>query len=135
MKKLSSILCTILISFSLFGCASKLDYSEVNSYSDNITSILLNSINQLDYDTFSSYLSDDMKDSYTLGTFQKEGSEILRELGSFESLSFYAGEKRNGYIYIIYDVSYSHSENPVSISITFKENDDSHKVYALYFDK
>ncbi|WP_294352910.1 DUF3887 domain-containing protein [uncultured Clostridium sp.] len=135
MKKLSIILSTILILFSLTSCSTKLDYSEVDNYADNITKELLISINNLSYDDFASYLSDDMKESYTLGTFQTESAEILNEFGSFKSLSFYAGEKRNGYIYIIYDVSYSNLENPISISITFKENDDSHKVYELYFDK
>lgn len=135
MKKISIILCSLLISFSLVSCASKLDYSEVNNYSDNITENLLSSINELSYDNFSSYLSDDMKESYTLGIFQKESSEILKNFGAFESLNFYAGEKKNGYINIIYDVSYSNLDKPVSVSITFKENDNSHKVYALYFDK
>jgi hypothetical protein len=125
----------ILITLSLFtGCSKEIEYSQVSNYADNQTIALLTSINELDYNKFSSYLSDEMASSYDLATFQKETNEILVNLGSFQSLSFDYCERRGDYLYLIYDTTYSYSEEKIRISITFKENDEAHKIYEFYID-
>lgn len=126
---------SILIILSLFaGCTKEIEYSQVSNYADNVTTALLSSMNELDYNKFSSHLSDEMNSSYDLATFQKETNEILANLGSFQSLSFNYGEKHGDYLYIIYNATYSNSEDEIKISITFKENDEAHKIYEFYFD-
>ncbi|HEY5525344.1 MAG TPA: DUF3887 domain-containing protein [Clostridium sp.] len=133
-KKLFNCL-FILIILSLFtGCSKKIEYSQVSTYADNVTTALLTSINELDYNKFSSNLNDEMKDSYDLATFQKETTEISADLGTFQSLSFEYGEKHGDYLNLIYNTRYSNSEKDIRISITFKENDEAHKVCEFYFD-
>jgi len=125
----------IFIIISLFtGCNKEIEYSQVSNYSDNITTKLLTSINEIDYDKFSSNLSDEMNSSYDISTFQKETNEILVNLGSFQSLSFYYGERHGDYLQLIYNVTYSNSEEEIRISVTFKENDEAHKIQEFYFD-
>lgn len=116
------------------GCAKKANYNDISNYSDETLTSLLTSMNELNYDKFSSYLSYDMKESYSLSTFQSETTNIVDKIGTFESLSYYDGEERNGYISLIYDAKYSNSPDTVTISITFKKDDENHKVYQLYFD-
>lgn len=135
MKK--NVLCItsiFIMIFSLIGCAKKADYNNVSNYSDETLSSLLTSMNELNYDKFSSYLSTDMKNSYDLSTFQSETTNIIDKIGTFESLTYYDGEEKNGYISLIYDAKYSNSTDTISISITFKKDDKEHKVYQLYFD-
>ena len=132
-KKLKSILFIFLITLTLISCNKSIDHSEVKDYADSITASILYSINNLDYDSFSSYLCDEMKASYELGTFQSETNNILDKLGNFKSLTFVAGEEANGYVSIIYDATYSNVDKPVRISIRFKKDDDTHKVQELYF--
>ncbi|MDS0526051.1 DUF3887 domain-containing protein [Clostridium sp. SHJSY1] len=134
MKKFLLCFIFIIITFSFIGCTSKVDYNSVNSYSDETLTSVLTAMNQLDYDKFSSYLSSEMQTSYSLSNFQSETTNIMNKIGSFESLSYFYGEERNGYISLIYDVKYSNSENTVPISITFKKDDNEHKIYQLYFD-
>lgn len=131
-KKLLRIIISITLIFSLAGCTKDIKYADIKDFADNVTSEVLTSINNLDYNTFSSYLSDDMKNSYDLAAFQKETVEIGNNLGSFKSLSFYAGVEKSGYLNLIYDVVYSNNDD-VRISISFKKDDESHKVYQLYF--
>lgn len=130
--KLSII--SIIISFSLIGCGKKLDYNEINTYSDEILSSILTSLCNNDYDTFSSYLSDEMISSYGYETFQKESASLITNAGIFKSLKFDTGEKRNGYIFAIYDTEFTDEPEGVRVSILFKEDDPSHKVYELYLD-
>ena len=133
-KKLFNCL-FILIILSLFvGCSKKIEYSQVSTYADTVTTTLLTSINELDYNKFSSNLNDEMKDSYDLATFQKETTEISADLGTFQSLSFEYGEKHGDYLNLIYNTKYSNSEKEIRISITFKENDETHKICEFYFD-
>ncbi|PRR80710.1 DUF3887 domain-containing protein [Clostridium vincentii] len=133
-KKLFNCL-FILIILSLFaGCSKEIEYSQVSTYADTVTTSLLTSINELDYDKFSSNLNDEMKDSYDFALFQKETNEISATLGTFQSLSFYYGEKRGDYFYLIYNTNYSNSDKEIRVSITFKENDETHKVCEFYFD-
>jgi len=125
----------ILMTFSLFtGCSKEIDYSQVSNYADTVTTSLLTSMNELDYNKFSSNLDDEMKTSYDLALFQKETNEISSSLGTFQSLSFYYGEKHGDYLYLIYNVTYSNSQKDINISIAFKEDDETHKVYEFYFD-
>ncbi|MDD6794017.1 MAG: DUF3887 domain-containing protein [Clostridiaceae bacterium] len=131
-KTVLNILLFLTLIFSLTGCTSSVEYDSVKNYADNITSEVLTSINNLDYDSFSSYLSDEMKASYDLGTFQKETIQIGNDFGSFKSLSFYGGQEKSGYVNLIYDVVYSNCDD-VRISISFKKDDSEHKVYQLYF--
>lgn len=133
-KKFLLLFTVLLLSLILGSCTKTVSYDDVKDYSDSIVNSLLTSINNLDYDTFSSYLSEDMKESYTLSSFQSETSKIINNSGNFESAEFYAGEDRNGYISLIYDVKFSNMENTTPISITFKKNDKEHKVQQLYFD-
>jgi hypothetical protein len=133
-KKLFNCL-FILIILSLFaGCSKEIEYSQVSNYADNVTTSLLTSINELDYNKFSSNLNNEMKDSYDVSLFQKETNEILSNLGTFQSLSFDYGEKNGDYLNLIYNTNYSNSEKEIRISITFKENDETHKVCEFYFD-
>lgn len=67
-----------------------------------------------------------MKNSYDLGTFQKESVKIGTDFGSFKSLSFYAGKERSGFLNLIYDVVYSNSDD-VRISISFSKKIQSIK--------
>lgn len=132
-KKLLSIFLLLLFIPSIFiGCSKKLDYSEISSYSDEVLSTVLTALSNNDYDTFSKHLSDDMAESYDYGTFQKESSILINTVGVFKSLEFDDGEKRNDYNFAIYNVKFSDSEENVRVSVTFKENDTSHKIYELY---
>ena len=135
MKKNFLLLFTsFLILTTLVSCAKSVSHDEVKDYSDSIVNSLLISIDNLDYDTFSTFLCDDMNESYTLSTFQKESVNIINNVGMFECAEFYAGEDRNGYISLIYDVKFSNKEETTPISITFKKDDSEHKVQQLYFD-
>lgn len=126
---------SILIILSLFaGCSKEIEYSQVSNYADDVTTGLLSSMNELDYNKFSSYLSDEMSSSYDLAAFQTETNEILANLGSFQSLIFDYGEKHGDYLYLIYDTTYSNADQKIRISITFKENDEAHRIYEFYFD-
>ncbi len=133
-KNFLLLLCSFILLITLISCAKTVAYDEVQDYSDSIVNSLLLSINNLDYDTFSTFLCDDMKESYTLSTFQKESINIINNAGMFECAKFYAGEDRNGYISLIYDVKFSNKEETTPISITFKKDDSEHKVQQLYFD-
>ena len=83
-KTVLNILLFLTLIFSLTGCTSSVEYDSVKNYADNITSEVLTSINNLDYDSFSSYLSDEMKASYDLGTFQKETIQIGNDFASLD---------------------------------------------------
>ncbi|MBD7913129.1 MULTISPECIES: DUF3887 domain-containing protein [Clostridium] len=133
-KSLLYFITIFTVIFVLTGCVNKVDYNSVSNYSDETLTSALTSMNELDYDKFSSYLSDDLKESYNLATFQSETTNIMNKIGTFESLTYYDGEERNGYISLIYDAKYSNSQDTVSISITFKKDDKEHKIYQLYFD-
>lgn len=132
----------IILSFSLLfvlfltlvGCGKKVTSSEISDYADNTLNSVLTALSNNDYDTFSSYLSDEMKESYDLSTFQKESSLLITNVGVFKSSEFDTGEKRNGYISIIYDATFSDEPDGVRVSITFKEGDPAHKIYELYLD-
>ena len=132
-KKLFSISLLLLFIPSIFiGCVKKLDYSEISSYSDEVLSTVLTALSNNDYNTFSSNLSDDMKESYDYGTFQTESALLITTVGVFESLEFDYGEKRNGYNFAIYNTKFSDDEEEVRVSVAFKEGDEGHKVYELY---
>ena len=132
-KKLFSISLLLLFIPSIFiGCVKKLDYSEINSYSDEVLSTVLTALSNNDYNTFSKHLSDDMKESYDYATFQKESAILITTVGVFESLEFDYGEKRNGYNFSIYNTKFSDEEEEVRVSVAFKEGDEDHKVYELY---
>lgn len=133
-RKFLLLLTNVLLLFILAGCAKAVNYNNVKDYADPIVNSILTSINNLDYNTFSSYLSDDMKESYTLSAFQSETANIINNEGTFESAEFYAGEERGNYIYLIYDVKFSSNDETTPISITFEKNDEEHKVQQFYFD-
>lgn len=133
-KKLINCLFFLIILSLFTGCSKAIEHSQVSSYADTVTTSLLESINELDYNKFSSNLNDEMKDSYDFALFQKETNEILSNLGTFQSLSFDYGEKKGDYLNLIYNTKYSNSEKEIRISITFKENDETHKVCEFYFN-
>ena len=82
-KKFLLLFTVLLLSLILGSCTKTVSYDDVKDYSDSIVNSLLTSINNLDYDTFSSYLSEDMKESYTLSSFQSETSKIINNSGNF----------------------------------------------------
>ena len=132
-KKLTSIILLILFVPAIFiGCGKKLDYSEISSYSDTVLSSVLTALSNNDYATFASHLSDELVESYDYATFQKESALLINTVGSFQSLEFDTGEKRNGLNFAIYNTKFSDSEENVRVSIVFKEDDLTHKVYELY---
>lgn len=133
-KKLLFLVSALSLFLMLSGCSKSVNYSDVEDYSDSIVNSMLTSINNLDYDSFSSYLSDDTKSSFSLGDFQTQAAEILNNAGTFESAKFYAGQEKNGNISLIYDVKFSNLDNTSPISITFKKDDKEHKVQEFYFD-
>ncbi|MCR4943737.1 MAG: DUF3887 domain-containing protein [Clostridium sp.] len=133
-KRILFLLTALSMIFIFSGCAKSVQYDAVKDYADPIVNSMLTSINNLDYNAFSSYLSDDMKNSLSLAEFQKETAEILSNAGTFKSATFYAGEDKNGYVSLIYDVSFSNLTDTTPISITFKKDDNEHKVEQFYFD-
>lgn len=133
-KKFLFLTSIFLLFFSLTGCSKTVNYDDVKDYSDPIVNSILTSINNLDYDTFSSYLDEELKKYYSLSTFQSETANIINNEGMFEYANFYAGEDRNNYISLIYDVKFSNKDATTPISITFKKDDTQHKVQQLYFD-
>lgn len=133
-RKLMLYVSIFSVLFILTGCTKSVKYDDVKNYSDDIVNSLLVSINNIDYNTFSSYLSEDMKESYSLSTFQSESANIINNAGVFESATFYAGKYNKEYISLIYDVQFSSMESTTPISITFKKNDDDHKIYQIYLD-
>jgi hypothetical protein len=133
-KKFIFLLTNVLLFLILGGCAKSISYDEVKDYSDSIVNSLLCSINNLDYNTFSSFLSNELNESYTLSVFQKECTNIINKEGTFEYAEFYAGEERNGYISLIYHIKFSNKDETTPISITFKKTDSNHKIQQLYFD-
>ena len=134
-KKILSLgLILFLIPSILIGCGKKLEYSEVSSYGDKVLEEVLTALSNNDYQSFYSHLSDDMAESYEYGIFQKESALLITTVGVFKSLEFDTGEKRNGYNFAIYNTKFINNgeEEDVRVSVAFKEDDESHKVYELY---
>lgn len=131
-KKNLFLLLLFLSITTLTGCAKKIDYSQISDYSDSALTSIIMSFSQSNYDLFASVVSDDLKESYDYDTFQQESRILLDNLGTLENIEFEAGEIRNGYISAIYNGTFSDEPDNVRISISYKEDDDEHKIYEFF---
>lgn len=136
-KKFFTFIISGILALSLISCSSKYDSTTVRQYSDNITKNILNSMADLNYEGFSKKLDNTMKElTPDNAAFLNLVMPIQNAVGTYEknSLEFVEAEVQKGTINVLYKAKFTNEDEPVRISISFKEDDPDHKVCGLLFN-
>ena len=106
------------------------DWREI---ADPITENILQSLKNNDYQGFIKDFSEEMKNAYTLQIFTDTKELLDSKIGAYISKEFDRVEKDDGYIVVFYSAQFENEDN-VTVRVVFKEDDETHKVYGLWFD-
>ena len=101
--------------------------------SENIAENILQSLNNNDYQGFIKDFSEEMKNEYTLQVFTDTKEFLDSKIGAYISKEIHSAKRDEGYIVVFYSAQFENEDN-VIVKVVFKEDDETHKVYGLWFD-
>ncbi len=135
-KKISFLLSIIFLLSFFTSCGKKIDTEGLRSYSDGALESILMAANKDDYEKYSKDFSDKMKELLTEKNFKQQNKVIKEKIGDYVSKEFVKAtikrDKGIDYIVAIYKAKYTDEPKEVMVSITFRENDENHKVEGLF---
>jgi uncharacterized protein YxeA len=127
------ILITLILSIlSSCGKTESVNSDEVRKYSDSMLENILVSADKEDYESYSKDFSDKMKEAVNEKNFKEQNKLIKSKIGNYKTKEFLKVQAKGEYITAIYKAKYSEEPKDVMITITFKNNDESHKVEGLF---
>lgn len=135
-RKIYCILTIVFVFTLLSGCGNNVNTEEVRNYSDSILENILAAGNKDNYTDYSKDFSENMKTALNEDLFNKNNSLIKDKIGKYVSKEFIKvntkKEKGIDYVVAIYNAKYSNEPQGAIVSITFKKDDNSHKVEGLF---
>jgi hypothetical protein len=109
-----------------------MDVNAVRSYSDQISSSFLSSMNTNNYDSTSSYLSGNTKNTVTVLVYPNYRASIQSNYGNFTGYVFWKAAFENNVPTIYYNATYSKQPRVVARFVYVDEN-QGHKIVSVNF--
>jgi len=133
-RKMIIFVMTIVLVTLLASCGQKanINADDVRKYSDAKLENILKASNNDDYEAYSKDFSSKMKEALNENSFKEQNKIIKSKIGKYESKEFDKVQVKGEYITAIYKAKYSEEPKDVMITITFKNEDENHKVEGLY---
>ncbi len=119
-----------------FGCAAKVDVSEVRSYADSMSENLLTAINGKNYEMFSRDFDSAMENAVSKSKFSTLLAQINGKIGAYipNSKEFERAYKSGKFMNVVYKAKFTNETSSVTVRIVFDEVNGKHKISGLWFD-
>lgn len=109
------------------------DNREVQAVADPILDGVLKGFTEEDYDLYSQYFDDTLKDVISKKKFLQTRSSILKSIGTYESRSYLGYLQKGKTTVVLWKGKFSHSADDVLIKLVLSRRGDQTKVLGLWF--
>jgi len=103
-------------------------------YASEITEGILNAINSDDYDKYSEFFTQEMKDKVPEPTARQLNSVIKLEIGTYESKEFWKTEIAGQYTAVYYKARFTNEPDDVIVKVVFQKSGGKVYVAGLWLD-
>jgi len=103
-------------------------------YASDIAEGILNAINSDDYDKYSEFFTQEMKDKVPEPTARQLNSVIKLEIGTYESKEFWRTEITGQYTAVYYQARFTNEPDDVIVKVVFQKAGGKVYVAGLWLD-
>jgi hypothetical protein len=129
----------VLVGVCVSGCTSQdtvisgEERMAVLAYADTIADNLLQGFNEDNYTMYSRDFSAEMKGGLTGAAFRQNREFVVSRIGLYESRGDPVVTESGEYIAVNYPADFER-ENGVNVRFVFRNGDESHRLYGLWFN-
>lgn len=109
------------------------DQAQVIAFANPITGNLLDGFNKDNYTQYSRDFSSEMKTALDEKAFELNRALVISKIGSFVSRGDPVVTGSREYLVVNYKADFE-QEQGVDVRVVFRNGDDTHQVYGLWFD-
>jgi hypothetical protein len=109
------------------------DNPEVQAVADPILDGLLKGVKEADYDLYSQYFDDTLKDVISQKKFLQTRNSILKSIGAYQSRSYLGFLQKGKTTVVLWKGRFAKSADDVLIKLVLSRRGDQTKVLGLWF--
>jgi hypothetical protein len=136
MKIMSMLLIGVLVLGAALPAAADFvgqDNSEVQTVADPILDTVLKGFSEGDYELYSQYFDDTMKDVISKKKFLQVRKDILKSIGAYESRSYLGYLQKGKTTVVLWKGKFANTADDVLVKLVLSRRGDQAKVLGLWF--
>jgi hypothetical protein len=107
--------------------------AQVRAYADPVVDTLLEGFNQGNYTRYSQDFSEEMRRALNASAFEQNRALVISKIGMYIARGEAYVALKGDYITANYKADFT-EEQGVDVRVVFKQGDESHQIYGLWFN-